>query len=600
MKKTIPSREDQNKEFTWDLSGLYKSEKQWEIGFNELQSDYKPLISYEGRLAESPEILAAYLEKDNSVSKKMERLHYYAFLRLMEDQGNSDCSGRTARIENLYSKISGELSFFRPELLGIPDDTMTIFLENEKLKPFIISLQKILHFKAHTLSGPEENLLARQGELFSQTQKSFSALTDVDMQFQPVKTDEGEKPLTHSSLMEFLINPNQKIREKAYRQFYAEFDDHKNTIASLFSGSVKQDVFLSEIKKYDSPRHMALYKDKVEEKVYDNLIKTVHEFLPILHEYYEIRCKKLKLTVLNLWDIRVPLVSDIKVTHTYEEAVETIEKALKPLGNEYAGTLKNGLNSGWVDRYENKGKRSGAFSAGSFHGEPYILMNFKEEVLNDVFTLVHEGGHSMHSWYSVRNNPFQHYNYTIFEAEVASTFNEQLLAHHLMKDADAKGDRQLKTYLVNMQIDAIIGTIFRQTMFAEYEQICHDLQKKGTPLTLEVLRSEYRKLLSLYFGPKLELQEESDLEGLRIPHFYRAFYVYKYATGLSAAIALSEKVLKGGDKERDDYLSFLKSGGSRYPLESLKLAGVDMSEPLPVRLALDKFTSLVEQLKNLL
>ena len=281
--------------------------------------------------------------------------------------------------------------------------------------------------------------------------------------------------------------------------------------------------------------------------------------------------------------------------HTYEEAVKVIEKALSPLGSEYCTTLTRGLLGGWVDKYENKGKRSGAFSAGSYAGDPYILMNYKEDVLRHVFTLAHEGGHSMHSWYSANNNPFQHYDYTIFEAEVASTFNEQLLAKYLIDNAE---NDEMKKYLINKQIDDIIATIFRQTMFAEFELITHTMAENGVPLTVDSLRGEYRKLLEKYFGSGVALEDLSDLEGLRIPHFYRAFYVYKYATGLSAAFALSERVLSGGKKEKDDYLSFLKSGGSRYPLESLKLAGVDMSSPEPVENAMKKFESLINELNN--
>lgn len=298
---------------------------------------------------------------------------------------------------------------------------------------------------------------------------------------------------------------------------------------------------------------------------------------------------------MRLYDVYVPIIKDIKVHNTYEEAVEIIVKALSPLGEDYCRTLKEGLLGGWVDKYENKGKRSGAFSAGSYVGDPYILMNYKEDVLRAVFTLAHEGGHSMHSWYSVNNNPFQNYDYTIFEAEVASTFNEQLIAKYLIDNAE---NSDMKKFLINKQIDDIIATIFRQTMFAEFELITHTMAEEGVPLTVDSLRAEYRKLLEKYFGSNVELEELSDLEGLRIPHFYRAFYVYKYATGLSAAFALSEKVLTGGEREREDYLSFLKSGGSKFPLDSLKLAGVDMSSPEPVQDAMKKFESLVNELNK--
>jgi oligoendopeptidase F len=337
---------------------------------------------------------------------------------------------------------------------------------------------------------------------------------------------------------------------------------------------------------------MFLFPDNVDASVYDSLISSVKEALPSLHNYYEVRRKELGLKTLNHWDVYAPMVGSIKVSHTYEEAVNLIVKALKPLGSEYTDTLKEGLTKQrWVDRYENKGKRSGAFSSGIYSGLPYILMNYHNDVLRDVFTLAHEGGHSMHSYYSAKNNPFPSYDYTIFEAEVASTFNEQLLAHYLLENSD---DKEMKRYILSKQLEDTVATLYRQTMFAEYEHIIHQLGEKGEPLTVDLLRGEYRKLLGEYFGPKVKLGKESDLEGLRIPHFYRAYYVYKYATGISAAVALSQKVLRGGEKERGDYLSFLSSGGSKYPIESLRLAGVDMSSPEPVRDALKTFDSLLE------
>ena len=482
-----------------------------------------------------------------------------------------------------------------PELQAVPDEKMKAMLDDDKIKPFSIMLSKILRYKPHILSDSEEKLLAMQSEANQTARKAFSALTDVDMDFGTVKTEEGEVPLSQSSYSAFMINPDRDIRKKAYMQFLGEFDRHKNTIAALYAGSVHLDLYSSRVRKFTSCREASLFADKVDKEVYDSLIKTVHENLPALQKYYEIRRKALSVDKLHLYDVYVPIIKDIKVHHSYEDAVEKITKALSPLGEEYCSTIKNGLLNGWVDKYENKGKRSGAFSAGSYAGDPYILMNYKEDVLRNVFTLAHEGGHSMHSWYSVRNNPFQHYDYTIFEAEVASTFNEQLLAKYLIENAESD---EMKSYLINKQIDDIVATIFRQTMFAEFELITHTMAENGVPLTVDSLRSEYRKLLEKYFGSSVELEELSDLEGLRIPHFYRAFYVYKYATGLSAAFALSEKVLNGGEKERDDYLSFLKSGGSRYPLESLKLAGVDMSRPEPVKNAMKKFGTLVNELEN--
>ncbi|MFQ3547703.1 MAG: oligoendopeptidase F, partial [Termitinemataceae bacterium] len=405
------------------------------------------------------------------------------------------------------------------------------------------------------------------------------------------------RPLSQSTWSSFMEKPDRDLRQRAYKAFYRQFDAHKTTLAALYGGSVKQDVIKARIRGFPSARAMALFPDNVSESVYDNLVATVTAHLPILHRYYELRKKALGLSELRHFDVYVPIVKTARRHTSWEEAVDMISEALAPLGDEYVDTLRSGLLGRWADRYENKGKRSGAFSAGSFTGDPYILMNYKEDVIRDVFTLAHEGGHSMHSWYSARSNPFMHYGYTIFEAEVASTFNEELLFRHLIQNAES---RELKAYLVNKRVDDILATLFRQTMFAEFEHRVHSLEESGTPLTVEVFRSEYRSLLTKYFGPAMVFEDESDLEGLRIPHFYGAFYVYKYATGISASLALAERVLSGGQAEREAYFNFLKSGGSRFPIDALKVAGVDMSSSEPIEAACKTFERLVTELEGLL
>ena len=591
----IPARSEISDKDKWDLSRLYKNDSEWEKGLDELKSEIEKIASFKGKLGSSAEKLEEFLLFLNELGLLEERLGYYSNLKLSEDGGDGKNQERFSKFVTAATKGEAETSFMNPELQAIPDEEMKKLLDDERIKPFSIMLNKILRYKPHILSDSEEKLLAMQSEANQTARKAFSSLTDVDMEFGTVKTEEGDIPLSQSSYSSFMINPDREIRKTAYDQFLGEFDKHKNTIAALYAGSVHLDLYSSRVRKFPSCREASLFADKVDIDVYDNLIKTVHDNLHVLHKYYEIRRKALSVDRLRLYDVYVPIVKDIKVKHSYEEAVDVIEKALSPLGEEYCRTLTAGLKGGWVDKYENKGKRSGAFSAGSYVGDPYILISYKDDVLRNVFTLAHEGGHSMHSWYSVRNNPFQHYDYTIFEAEVASTFNEQLLAKYLIDNAE---NDEMKKYLINKQLDDIIATIFRQTMFAEYELITHTMAENGVPLTVDSLRSEYRKLLEKYFGKDVALEDLSDLEGLRIPHFYRAFYVYKYATGLSAAFALSERVLSGGKKERDDYLSFLKSGGSRFPLESLKLAGVDMSRPEPVENAMKKFESLVNELNK--
>ncbi len=594
---TISKRDDIPVAHTWDLSILFPGEKAWEEELKEYEGMIPQVEKFKGTLGTSAQNLKKCLDFMNKIEILEERLGHYAFLRTAEDAGNSDQQGRFARFMAISSKAHAAASYQTPEIQAIPDNTMEEFLKSDSLADFEIALRKILHFKPHVLSADEERLLALQAESAQTPTKAFGALTDVDLDFGTIDTPLGPKPLSQSTFSTFLIDPDREIRRKAFEQFYQQFESHKNTLANLYAGSVNYDIYLSRVRGYENARSMALYPDKVPDEVYDNLIKVIHDNLPTLHKYYALRKKILGVEELRHYDVYVPLVKDVRIRHTFAEAVEVIVKALEPLGQEYTDTLKEGLLGRWVDRYENKGKHSGAFSYGTFTSDPYILMNYKDEVLRDLFTLAHEGGHSMHSWFSSRNNPFQHYHYAIFEAEVASTFNEQLLAKFLLDNAESE---EVQAYLIGKLVDDIIATIFRQTMFAEFEHKTHSMVEDGGALTVDSLRKEYRKLLERYFGPEMKLEEVSDLEGLRIPHFYRSFYVYKYATGLSASIALAEKVMEGGDKEREEYFAFLKSGGSRYPLESLKLAGVDMGTTGPVQAAMDRFKELVEQLEELL
>ena len=591
----IPERNEVPESDRWSLHKLFSSDSEWEKGLKQLIELTPDIVSFEGTLGESAQNLRKCFDFMNELELLIERLGYYAMLRFSENAGDSANQERYGKYMAAASKAEAAASYQTPEIQAIPDETMARYKKSSELEPFLIPLRKILRFKPHILSQKEERLLAMQTEANQTATKTFSALTDVDLDFGEIETPEGKRPLTQSTYSSFMINPDRELREKAYAQFYRVFDSHKNTLSALYSGSVLLDKYQAEVRNYQSARSSSLFPDDVPEEVYDNLVDTVSKNLDLLHRYYELKQKALSLDKLMHYDVYVPFVADIQVKHTYDEAVAVVISALEPLGEEYCSTLRAGLLGSWVDRYENKGKRSGAFSAGSYTGDPHILMNFKEDVLRDVFTLAHEGGHSMHSWYSAKNNPFQYYGYTIFEAEVASTFNEQLLAKYLMDRTD---DKKMLTYLIGKQADDVVATIFRQTMFAEFERKTHGLVESGTPLTVESLRSEYRDLLNKYFGNRVEISEQGDLEGLRIPHFYRAFYVYKYSTGLTAAIALANGVLTGGKKETEAYLAFLRSGGSHFPLESLKLAGVDMSKPQPVQDAMDYFRNMVDKLAD--
>ncbi|WP_018527270.1 oligoendopeptidase F [Alkalispirochaeta alkalica] len=600
---TVPHRDDIPRKDQWDLGSLYRSEEEWEKDLQILSSLEEQVHTYPGTLSESADTLLAWLHLQTRIEELDERLGYYAMLRHSEDAGKSENQDRLSRYTQITSRLGAATSFFAPEIQQIPDATMEELLADPRLDEYRISLNRVLRYKPHTLAPGEERILAMQQEANQTASRSFSALLDVDLDFGEVDTPEGPRTLTQSSFGSLLEHRDRAVRERAFRQFYRSFDQHKNTLAALYAGSVNLDIYRARVRNFSSALESRLFPDDVPSRVYENLLSVVRQNLPLLHRYYRLRTRALRLEDPAVWDTRVALVPDITVHNPYEEAVETVLASLAPLGEDYVTTLRGGLLGGWVDRYENKGKRSGAFSAGSYRGDPYILLNYKEDTLRDMFTLTHEAGHSMHSWYSVRNNPFQHYQYTIFEAEVASTFNEQLLVHHLLGQDQFTGqkqDRPMRAYLISKHVDDIVATLFRQTMFAEYEKLVHEQVESGKALTVDWFRQAYRELLQAYYGDTLTIPDLLDLEGLRIPHFYRAFYVYKYATGISAAITLSRKVLEGGPGEREAYFRFLRSGGSRFPLESLAVAGVDMTRPEPVQLAMDHFSRQLDLLEEAL
>lgn len=596
-KHEIPTRAEVPAEHRWNLGALYPGEEAWEKDFKTWERHLEAAAGFRGKLGQSSDALFSALEAYKDFSLLGERLGYYAHLRQTEDEGNSDSRGRMGRYMMVATKGAGAWSWMNPELQRIPECSISSWMAEDRFNDYRVFLARILRFKPHVLSEAEERLLALAADAAGTPQEAFSVLTNVDFDFGTIDTPEGPRPLSQSSFSSFMQNPDRALRQKAYLQFYKAFDGHKNTLAQLYAGQVKLDSYQATVRNYSSSRAQALFADDVPESVYDNLVKTVGDNLPVLHEYYELRRRALGLDELRHYDVYAPLVPQAKAEHTWEESVVLIAEALAPLGEEYVSTLKGGLLSGWADRYENKGKRSGAFSAGSFVGDPYILMNYKKDVIRDMFTLAHEGGHSMHSWYSARSNPFMHYSYTIFEAEVASTFNEALLFRYLTVRAD---NPSLRAYLLSSRVDDLLATLFRQTMFAEFEHKAHAMMEGGQSLTVDALRAEYRSLLERYFGPTMKLEELSDLEGLRIPHFYNSYYVYKYATGISASIALSARVLQNIPGAKEDYFAFLRSGGSRFPIESLKLAGVDMSSPAPIQAACAEFGRLVGELKTAL
>jgi oligoendopeptidase F len=597
--KALPPRGKVKPSDTWDLASLFPSDAEWESAFNKWEEQIPGYEKFRGKLAESAEMLSACLQFDAAIDRASERLGVYAALKASEDQGNSDYQRMKGRYEHASTKAAEASSFIRPELMAIPAGKMDQFLEARELAEWKLALERILRYRPHTLSQGEENLLAMQGQMSEASNQIFRQLNDADLKWGAIKDAKGNRvELGHSSFSAFLHSPSRKVRKEAFGKYYAAYDAHKNSMAASLNGSVQRDVYYAKARRYPSALESALFHDNVPTSVYDNLIDSVHRNLPAVYRYYDLRRRAMELKKIHQYDTYVPVLSDLEKRHTWDHAVKAVIKSLEPLGDEYCRELETGLTRArWCDRYPNQGKQSGAFSSGSFDGAPYIMMNYQPDVLDHVFTLAHEAGHSMHSFYSARNQPYQYWSYTIFVAEVASTFNEQLLARHMMDKAKNKRER---AYLINRQIDGIRGTIVRQTMFAEFERITHALVESGEPLTVEALRREYRKLLDLYFGPDFTIDDELELECLRIPHFYRAFYVYKYATGLSAAIALSERVVKGGQQELGDYLGFLKGGCSQYPLDLLRGAGVDMEKPDAVNAAMSYFDRLVGELDELL
>jgi oligoendopeptidase F len=594
----VQTRADIAESDKWDLRRLFVDVSKWQEDFAWVQQMYPRLKEWKGKVGESAKSLAQLLEFEKTIDLKLERLFHFASLQLAEDSTNNEHLARIGQVQNLLTKIGETSAFVVPGIQAINDEKFAKFMVDPALADWRTKLHKIRRMKLHVLSEPEERILALGSVALSGYDDTFSQLTDVDMKF-GVLTDEAgrEKPLTQSSFSSFLVKRDHELRKRAFHQFYEEFQDHQYTLATSLAYSVKADVFRARARNYSSALESALFPDDVPVEVYDGLIASVRANLKALFRYLDLRRRVLGLSELHHYDTYVPLVAEIETHISFDEAVEKVIAALQPLGKEYVDVLSKGLRDRWCDRYETKGKRSGAFSSGSYGAPPYILMNYKEDVFADVYTLAHEAGHSMHTWFAQKSQSFQDYEYPIFLAEVASTFNEELLTHHLLEQTS---DPKMRAYIVNRQIDDIRGTVFRQTMFAEFERIIHAIEENGDALTLDFFKSEYHKLLEAYFGQNFFLDPQLDLECLRIPHFYNSFYVYKYATGISAAVALAERVLSGKVGSVDAFLGFLRSGGSKFPLETLKAAGVDMGTSAPVESTLKLFERRLDELEGLL
>ncbi|MGB3889382.1 MAG: oligoendopeptidase F, partial [Priestia megaterium] len=572
--KKLPSRSEIKVEDTWKLEDIFASDDAWEKEFEEVKALIPQMEKFKGKLGESAQTLYDALQEQDELTMRVSKLYTYAHMRYDQDTTNSFYQGLNDRIKTLYTQIASALSYVTPEILSIEESKIKQYMaEHKELKLYAHALDEITRERPHILSESEEALLAQASEVLGSSSNTFGMLNNADLEFPSIKDENGEEvEITHGRYIRFLESSDRRVREEAFKAVYETYGKFKNTFASTLSGTVKKDNFSARVRHYNSARHSALSTNNIPEEVYDNLVKTVNDNLHLLHRYIDLRKKVLGIEELHMYDLYTPLVKDVKMEVTYEEAKDYILKGLKPLGEDYLNVLKEGFENRWVDVHENKGKRSGAYSSGTYGTNPYILMNWQDNV-NNLFTLAHEFGHSVHSYYTRKTQPYPYGDYSIFVAEVASTCNEALLNDYLLKTID---DEKQRLYLLNHYLEGFRGTVFRQTMFAEFEHDVHVRAQNGEPLTPELLTKLYYDLNKKYFGDNLVIDEEIGLEWARIPHFYYNYYVYQYATGFSAAAALSKQILEEGDAAVERYVGFLKSGSSDYPIEVLKKAGVDM------------------------
>ncbi len=598
MSNAIKKRHEIAEEYKWKLEDVYANEEGWEEDFKRVQEALPGIENFRGRLQESATVLYDALKRLEELQRRSEKLYVYARMRRDEDNANTRYQNLFERIERLSVQVSSITSFVIPEITVIPVEKMEeFFQQKEELKQYRHFMEELWRQQEHILSPEEERLLAMSADLSTAAGSIFNMFNNADIKFPTIKDETGQEvELTKGRYGRYMESSDRQVRQQAFTALYNTYDKFKNTLASTLAASVKRDIFYTRARKYPSALEAALDQDNISPEVYEQLINTVHDKLDYMYRYMKLRKKMLGLEELHMYDLYTPLVSDYRVEVPYQQAQEKVRAGLKPLGDEYLALLKAGMESGWIDVYENEGKTSGAYSWGTFDTHPYVLMNYDNK-LDDVFTLAHELGHSLHSYYSNKNQPFIYSQYPIFLAEVASTVNESLLIDYLLENSS---NRQEKIYLINHYLEQFRGTVYRQTMFAEFEKIIHEKVEAGGGLIPDELCRIYRELNALYFGPEVVIDQEIEVEWSRIPHFYSAFYVYKYATGFSAATAIKEQILKEGEPAVVRYLEFLKSGNSDYPLNLLKRAGVDLTTPQPVEQALDYFGKLLDQMEALL
>lgn len=594
----MPERNNIENKYKWNIEAMFPDEDLWESTVSQSLEKADKFAEFSGHLTDNADTLLRALKLRDDMWQQLEKAYVYARMRRDEDNRISKYQAMTDKCFAAIAKVSAAASFFTPELLEAPEEKILSFINhNPELEIYKFAINEILREKSHVLTKSEENIMAQLSEITNASSDIFTMLNNADIKFGNITDENGNSiELTHGNYITFMESHNRNVRSNAYEHMYEAYKKQINTIASAYNYNTKTDVVTARIRKYASAKHAALSGDDVSVEVYDNLIKVVNDTLPILHRYLNLRKQLLCVDEMKMYDVYVPLVQIPKNEVSFEDAIELANKGLAPLGNEYLERMNNGISSRWIDVYENEGKTSGAYSFGSYDSMPYILMNFNN-TLKDVFTLVHEMGHSMHSSYTRQYQPFIYGSHSIFTAEVASTVNESLLMRYLL---DNETDIEMKKYLLNMYIEEFRTTLFRQTMFAEFEDVTHKAIENGEVLTADLLNEKYNNLNSKYFGDAVSNDEYIKYEWARIPHFYTAFYVYKYATGYSAATAISSKILTEGESARDNYLEFLKTGDSDTPIELLKIAGVDMSNPEPIKAAMKVFESLVDEFEKLI
>ncbi|WAA08652.1 oligoendopeptidase F [Fervidibacillus albus] len=596
--KKLPARSEIPKEATWRLEDIFETDELWEKEFQEINDLLPKASEFQGTLGNSAEQLFKALTYRDEVMYRLGKLYTYAHMRYDQDTTNGTYQGMNDRAQMLYTRASSQFAFIVPEILSIDEEKIQQFLsENEQLKLYEHAIEEINLHRPHVLSAEMESVLAQASDVFGASSNTFGMLNNADLQFPTIQDENGDEvEVTHGRYINFLESDDRRVRRDAFKAVYDTYGKFQNTFASTLSGQVKRDNFIASVRKYDSARHAALSSNQIPEKVYDQLVDTVNKNLHLLHRYVQLRKRMLKLDDLHMYDLYTPLVKDVKMDLSYDEAKDIVLKGLAPLGEEYVAILKEGFENRWVDVYENKGKRSGAYSSGAYGTNPYILMNWQNNV-NNLYTLAHEFGHSVHSYLTRKHQPYPYGNYSIFVAEVASTCNENLLTDYLLKTLD---DDKKRLYILNHFLEGFRGTVFRQTMFAEFEHDIHVRAARGEALTADLLTNVYYDLNKKYFGEGMTVDKEIGLEWARIPHFYYNYYVYQYATGFSAASALSKQIIEEGTPAVERYFGFLKAGSSDYPIEVLKKAGVDMTSAKPVEEALRVFEEKLNEMEQLL